>query len=46
MGDAIGSTLGYAEGISVSPIPIAVILMLFSGRARPETDDARMTAAP
>ena len=35
MGDAIGSTLGYAVGIAVSPIPIAaVILMLFSGRAR------------
>lgn len=35
MGDAIGSTLGYAIGIAISPIPIAaVILMLFSGRAR------------
>lgn len=35
MGDAIGATLGYAVGIAVSPIPIAaVILMLFSGRAR------------
>ena len=35
MGDAIGETLGYAVGIAVSPIPIAaVILMLFSGRAR------------
>lgn len=35
MGDAIGSTLGFAVGIAVSPIPIAaVILMLFSGRAR------------
>ncbi len=35
MGDAIGVTLGYAIGIAVSPIPIAaVILMLFSGRAR------------
>lgn len=35
MGDAIGATLGYAFGIAVSPIPIAaVILMLFSGRAR------------
>src|SRR6056297_1786001 len=35
MGDAIGDTLGYAVGIAVSPIPIAaVILMLFSGRAR------------
>ena len=35
MGDAIGATLGYAIGIAVSPIPIAaVILMLFSGRAR------------
>ena len=35
MGDAIGSSLGYAVGIAISPIPIAaVILMLFSGRAR------------
>ena len=35
MGDAIGATLAYAVGIAVSPIPIAaVILMLFSGRAR------------
>jgi threonine/homoserine/homoserine lactone efflux protein len=35
MGDAIGSTIGYAVGIAISPIPIAaVILMLFSGRAR------------
>lgn len=35
MGDAIGATLGFAVGIAVSPIPIAaVILMLFSGRAR------------
>jgi threonine/homoserine/homoserine lactone efflux protein len=35
MGDAIGATLGYAVGIAISPIPIAaVILMLFSGRAR------------
>lgn len=35
MGDAIGSTLGFAIGIAISPIPIAaVILMLFSGRAR------------
>ena len=35
MGDAIGAKLGYAVGIAVSPIPIAaVILMLFSGRAR------------
>ncbi len=35
MGDAIGHTLGYAVGIAVSPIPVAaVILMLFSGRAR------------
>jgi threonine/homoserine/homoserine lactone efflux protein len=35
MGDAIGETLGFAIGIAVSPIPIAaVILMLFSGRAR------------
>ncbi len=35
MGDAIGETLGYAVGIAISPIPIAaVILMLFSGRAR------------
>ncbi|MGA7690118.1 MAG: GAP family protein [Jiangellales bacterium] len=35
MGDAVGATLGYAMGIAISPIPIAaVILMLFSGRAR------------
>lgn len=35
MGDAIGETLGLAVGIAISPIPIAaVILMLFSGRAR------------
>ena len=35
MGDAIGASLGFAVGIAVSPIPIAaVILMLFSGRAR------------
>lgn len=35
MGEAIGTTLGYAVGIAISPIPIAaVILMLFSGRAR------------
>ena len=35
MGEAIGGTLGYAVGIAISPIPIAaVILMLFSGRAR------------
>ena len=35
MGDAIGATLGFAIGIAISPIPIAaVILMLFSGRAR------------
>lgn len=35
MGDAIGATLGYAIGIAISPIPVAaVILMLFSGRAR------------
>jgi len=35
MGDAIGATLGFAVGIAISPIPIAaVILMLFSGRAR------------
>jgi threonine/homoserine/homoserine lactone efflux protein len=35
VGDAIGETLGFAVGIAVSPIPIAaVILMLFSGRAR------------
>lgn len=35
MGDAIGETLGFAVGIAISPIPIAaVILMLFSGRAR------------
>jgi threonine/homoserine/homoserine lactone efflux protein len=32
---ALGEVLGYAVGIAVSPIPIAaVILMLFSGRAR------------
>lgn len=35
MGDAIGSTIGYAVGIAISPIPVAaVILMLFSARAR------------
>jgi len=35
MGDAIGATLGFAVGIAISPVPIAaVILMLFSGRAR------------
>lgn len=35
MSDAIGATLGLAVGIAISPIPIAaVILMLFSGRAR------------
>lgn len=35
MGDAIGETLGLAVGIAISPIPVAaVILMLFSGRAR------------
>jgi threonine/homoserine/homoserine lactone efflux protein len=35
MGGALGDTLGYAVGIAVSPIPVAaVILMLFSGRAR------------
>ncbi len=35
MGEAIGAVLGYAIGIAVSPVPIAaVILMLFSGRAR------------
>jgi threonine/homoserine/homoserine lactone efflux protein len=35
VGEAIGSSLGYAVGIAISPIPIAaVILMLFSGRAR------------
>ena len=35
MGDAIGSTLGFAVGFAISPIPIAaVILMLFSDRAR------------
>ncbi|MDG1695968.1 MAG: GAP family protein [Ilumatobacter sp.] len=35
MGAAIGETLGFAVGIAISPIPIAaVILMLFSGRAR------------
>jgi threonine/homoserine/homoserine lactone efflux protein len=35
MGEAIGETLAYAIGIALSPIPVAaVILMLFSGRAR------------
>lgn len=35
MGETIGAVLGYAVGIAISPIPIAaVILMLFSGRAR------------
>jgi threonine/homoserine/homoserine lactone efflux protein len=35
MGEAIGETLAYAIGIAMSPIPVAaVILMLFSGRAR------------
>lgn len=35
MGEAIGATLGFAVGIAISPIPVAaVILMLFSGRAR------------
>jgi threonine/homoserine/homoserine lactone efflux protein len=35
MGDAFGETVGFAVGIAISPIPIAaVILMLFSGRAR------------
>jgi threonine/homoserine/homoserine lactone efflux protein len=35
MAEAIGETLGYAIGIAVSPLPVAaVILMLFSGRAR------------
>lgn len=35
MGDAIGSSLGFAVGIAISPIPVAaVILMLFSQRAR------------
>ena len=35
MGEAIGSTLGLAAGIALSPIPVAaVILMLFSARAR------------
>lgn len=35
MGEAIGATLGFAMGIAVSPVPVAaVILMLFSGRAR------------
>jgi threonine/homoserine/homoserine lactone efflux protein len=35
IGQAIGATLGFAVGIAISPIPIAaVILMLFSGRAR------------
>jgi threonine/homoserine/homoserine lactone efflux protein len=35
VGDAIGATVGLAIGIAISPIPIAaVILMLFSGRAR------------
>ena len=32
---ALGEVLGYAVGIAISPVPIAaVILMLFSGRAR------------
>lgn len=35
MGEAIGSTLGLAVGVAISPIPVAaVILMLFSERAR------------
>ncbi|MFN8518929.1 MAG: GAP family protein [Chloroflexota bacterium] len=35
MGSAIGDSLVYAIGIAISPVPIiAVILMLFSGRAR------------
>lgn len=35
MGEAIGAVLGYAVGIAMSPLPVAaVILMLFSGRAR------------
>lgn len=35
MGEAIGAVLGLAVGIAISPVPIAaVILMLFSGRAR------------
>jgi threonine/homoserine/homoserine lactone efflux protein len=35
VGEAIGSTLGLAIGIALSPLPVAaVILMLFSARAR------------
>jgi threonine/homoserine/homoserine lactone efflux protein len=35
VGEAVGATLGLAVGIAISPIPVAaVILMLFSGRAR------------
>ncbi len=35
MGEAIGASLGYAVGVAISPLPVAaVILMLFSGRAR------------
>lgn len=34
MGEAIGGVLGLAMGVAISPLPIiAVILMLFSGRA-------------
>ncbi len=34
MGVAIGDVLGFAVGVAISPVPIiAVILMLFSGRA-------------
>jgi hypothetical protein len=35
VGQAIGSVLTFAVGVAISPLPvIAVILMLFSGRAR------------
>jgi len=35
MGQTIGDILPLAVGVAISPIPIiAVILMLFSGRAR------------
>jgi threonine/homoserine/homoserine lactone efflux protein len=35
MAEVIGSTLGFAVGVAISPLPIAaVILMLFSARAR------------
>jgi threonine/homoserine/homoserine lactone efflux protein len=38
MGQAIGDMLPLAVGVAISPFPIiAVILMLFSGRARPNS---------